>query len=228
MSAPARFVLALAAMLVAAGPVQASQSAPDRPAAASDAGAVDQTRVDRLTDLVIEMAPIGKILDIIAGSDPKWPMQDAPGAVTAPQLACLRGELNGDTYRRQKREEVTEYIRQYPLRIDPEIDMLGKGAARYAGQLVLAGANSELQGKQAEAVDILKVATPGEMQSFIEVVNGRDYALLREMSGLDAILEAGRARQNGKDDDAGISGLLVQLMLRAMDTCEVPLSALSP
>lgn len=228
MSVPARFFAALAAMLAAVGPVQAAQARPEAPVAASEAAAVDQAKVDRLTDLVIEMAPIGDILDIIAGSDPKWPMQDAPQAVTAPQLACLRSELNSGAYRRQKREEVARYVGQYPLRIDAEIDMLGKGAAKYAGQLVLAGANSEIQGKQAEAIDILKVATPGEMRSFIEVVNSREYAPLREMSGMGAILEAGRAQAGGKDDDAGISGLLVQLMLRAMDTCEVPLTALSP
>lgn len=219
-------VLALAAMCVAQGPAHASQKRAGDRAAASEAVAVDDAKVDRLTDLVVEMTPIGKVLELVAGVDPKWPMQDSPDAVTDTQLACLRTEMNGDAYRRHKRREVADYVAKYPLRVDTEIEALGQGAAKYSGQLVLAGARSEVSGGEVNVAGILAEATPGEMRAFLEVVNGSDYQALRELSGMNAILDAGKAKPNDEHAATGLASLMVPLMLRAMDTCKVPMSAL--
>lgn len=209
--------LVLAALLALGGlsVAQAAQTAPSH----SD--------VQRMTDLQVKMMPFGAIFDMLAKADPNWPMQEKPGAVTPTQLGCLRGELSTPGYRRYKQAQVEAYLVANPSRAESEIALLEQGAAELFGKLILAGADSERSGVEADPQAVLKNSTPEQMMSFMSFFGDPNHAELRKLSGLgDAISLGKSASENESAGEQLGSTITLQVMLKAMSTCEVPTSAL--
>lgn len=209
--------LVLAALLALGGlsVAQAAQTAPSH----SD--------VQRMTDLQVKMMPFGAIFDMLAKADPNWPMQEKPGAVTPTQLGCLRGELSTPGYRRYKQAQVEAYLAANPSRAESEIALLEQGAAELFGKLILAGADSERSGVEADPQAVLKNSTPEQMMSFMSFFGDPNHAELRKLSGLgDAISLGKSASENESAGEQLGSTITLQVMLKAMSTCEVPTSAL--
>lgn len=209
--------LVLAALLALGGlsVAQAAQTAPSH----SD--------VQRMTDLQVKMMPFGAIFDMLAKADPNWPMQEKPGAVTPRQLGCLRDELSTPGYRRYKQAQVEAYLAANPSRAESEIALLEQGAAELFGKLILAGADSERSGVEADPQAVLKNSTPEQMMSFMSFFGDPNHAELRKLSGLgDAISLGKSASENESAGEQLGSTITLQVMLKAMSTCEVPTSAL--
>lgn len=209
--------LVLAALLALGGlsVAQAAQTAPSH----SD--------VQRMTDLQVKMMPFGAIFDMLAKADANWPMQEKPGAVTPGQLGCLRGELSTPGYRRYKQAQVEAYLAANPSRAESEIALLEQGAAELFGKLILAGADSERSGVEADPQAVLKNSTPEQMMSFMSFFGDPNHAELRKLSGLgDAISLGKSASENESAGEQLGSTITLQVMLKAMSTCEVPTSAL--
>lgn len=210
--------------------VQAAEKAPAKSAAAKSTvaeSAAAESNVQRMTDLQVKMMPFGAIFDMLAKADPKWPMQEKPDAVTPTQLGCLRGELSTPGYRRYKQAQVEAYLAANPSRVASEIALLEQGAAELFGKLVLAGADSERSGVQADPQTVLKEATPEQMSSFMSFFGDPNNAELRKLSGLgDAISPGKSASENESAGEQLGSTITLQVMLKAMSTCEVPTSVL--
>jgi hypothetical protein len=212
------------AALIACLAVVATSNAAERRANGSDAAqsrVADDPRVDRLTDLVVEMVPVGKIMGMVAGTNPKWPMHDNPGTVDDRQLACLRGELNDASYRRMKRAEVADYVIDHPDSVDAQIALLESGPARFFGLSALGGARSRLLGEKFDADALERTASTAELEAVERVAGAAEYRELRDLSGLTVLLNAGNPQI--KKSANGMTGLLSSIFLRAMERCEVDL-----
>ena len=180
-----------------------------------------------MTDLQVKMMPFGAIFDMLAKADPKWPMQERPDAVTPTQLGCLRDELSTPGYRRYKLAQVEAYLAAHPSRATSEIALLEQGVAELFGKLVLAGADGERSGVQADPATVMKNASPEQMISFMGFFGDPNHAELRKLSGLgDAISPGKSASENESAGKQLGSTITMQVMLKAMSTCKVPTSVL--
>src|SRR5690606_29413690 len=106
------------------------------PGAFAQPAPVGEAYVDRMTDAMVQLLPLGQVFEMFASQDESWPMQARPDAVTPEQLACLRTELSRDGFRRAKRRQVAEYASTHPERMQDEVRLLEDGAAEVLGRLV--------------------------------------------------------------------------------------------
>ena len=207
---------------------QAGASGPAVPAApaATASSTADDPRIDRLTDLVVEMVPFGKMFEI-AAANPKWPVQDRPEAVTTEQLTCLRAELSPAGYRRIRRLEVADYVAADPARADRDIALLEQGAASMMGKAMMAGVESKRADKEIDVQALLANARPEQLMAFMTFMSDPKYAALRDLSGMSGIFGDSKSSKNGRDTgEAQGEMMAAQVMLKAMSTCDVPMSAL--
>lgn len=183
-------------------------------------------KVDRLTDSLVEMLPMGKIFDRASAENPAWPMQEKPDAVTPEQLACVRQALSTPGYRRAKRVEVEDYAKAHPSRVEDELRLLESGASALMGKLVMGGAESTWSNKPFDQNEVLKAATSEQVLAFMTFISDPNYAELRKLSGMGDVLspQKSRAENEQSGEQLGFS-LGAQQMLKAMGTCKVPPSA---
>jgi hypothetical protein len=183
-------------------------------------------KVERLTDAVVRMLPLGAIFDGVAAKEPTWPMLDKPDAVTPGQLACLRNALSSAGYRRSRREDVAAYVAANPSRIDGDLKLLEGGAATIFGQLVSAGAEQTGNGPARDPREVLKSATSEQALAFITLFSDPNYAGLRKLSGVgDALNLAKSAEENEASGKQLGASLAAQQMMKAAGTCAIPPTA---
>lgn len=188
------------------------------PAAATPA------RVERLTDLITRMLPIGDIFALASRSHPNWPVQGVEDRVDAGQVACLRDELSPAGYRRVVRTRVVAYAGKYPDRVASDITLLEGGAADLFGRLVMAGAEGETTGVPPDPEAMLAEASPEQLASFETFFGSPEHADLREVVGLgDALSPEKSAEENEAAGEQLGNDFASKLMLRAIDTCGVQL-----
>lgn len=194
------------------------------PSASAQANAA---KVERLTDLVVELMPLGAIFEGLAKTDPQWSLPGNQKAINASQRSCMRGELNQAGYRRMKRVDVAEYAAANPSRLDADIRVLEGGSSRLMNRLVLAGADAELTGVPADEQAILSSASIEQLSSFMSLMQSPDYAGLRRMAGLGNAFDANKSKEENEaaGEDIG-ADLATQAMFKAMATCKIPASAL--
>lgn len=183
--------------------------------------------IDKMTDHMVAMIPFGTMFDSIANDDPNWPLHEKPGAAKPEQLACMREELSAKGFRRYKRGQVEAYASAHPSRFSEDLALLDKGASVLFGKLVMAGAESERTGIEADPMAIMKDATPDQMASFMAFFSDPNYAELRKLSGLgDALSLNKSAEENESAGEQVGQSMATQLILRAMGACDVPTSVL--
>ncbi len=184
-------------------------------------------KVERLTDLVVELMPIGTIFEDMAKADPQWPLPEAQKRIDATQRSCLRGELNQAGYRRMKRVDVAAYAAANPSRLDDDIRVLEGGSARLMNRLVLAGAEAERTGVPADEQAILSAASIEQVGSFMSLMQSPNYTGLRRLAGLGNAFDANKSKEENEaaGEDIG-ADLATQAMFKAMSTCKIPASAL--
>lgn len=198
-------------------------------AGTASAAAPSQAQIDRLTDLVVQAMPFGQIFEKVQAGDPKWPLGDKAGKATPAQLACLRGELSAEGYRRKKRADVVEYAKAHPDKVEADIRLLESGSAELFGKFVIAGAEGEAGGKPADPEAIAAAATPAQGLSLTALASDPNHADLRVLLGMGNMFDK---LGEGSDDEMQAEGekqgtqVGVQLMLGAMATCQLSMSAL--
>lgn len=196
--------------------------------AAGAAIAADEAQVERLTREVAKMLPMGAIFEMLAKDDPAWPMQHNPAAVSEGQLACLRSELSQEGELRRVREMVVEYVDANPGRVENDLELLEGGASEAMSRMVIAGAEQERTGVPADTNQVLAGLSPEQVGNFMSFFTEERYAPLREMAGFgDALSTDKTVEENEAAGEKLGSGLALKVMLRAMGTCEVPMSALN-
>jgi hypothetical protein len=192
----------------------------------SAAAAPGDADIDRMTNAVVRAMPFGAVFDILAGENAKWPMQERPDAVTAGQLACLRGELSSAGYRRIRHAEVKQYAAANPDRFAADLALLESGSAKLFGGLVLAGADAEHNGTKVSPESIIAAASKVEIESFTRLMSDAQYAVLRKLLGMGEMFDANAsAKENeARGEDAG-GALVANLMRAAISTCDIPETA---
>jgi hypothetical protein len=180
------------------------------------------SRVDRLTELVVQTVPMGKVFDMLAADDPAWPMQEKPDAVGPGQLACLRDELSPSGYQRMKRTEVVAYVAENPGQVEADIAVLEAGGARLMGVMMMAGVEQERTGVPADEQKIMSEAGPGELEAFMQMMAGPDQAPLRGLLGIGNAFGAElSAEENESAGEQAGGDLATRVMLKAMSNCSV-------
>jgi hypothetical protein len=173
--------------------------------------------------------PFGKIFEKVQAGDPTWPLGDKAGKATPAQLACLRGELSTDGYRRKKRADVVAYAKAHPDRVEGDIRLLESGAAELFGKFVIAGAEGEASGKPADAEAIAAAATPAQSLALTALASDPNHADLRLLMGMgnmfDKVEQSSGEEMKAEGEKQGTQ-IGVQLMLGAMATCQVSVSSL--
>lgn len=188
----------------------------------ASAGEGQGAKTLRLLDAVVEMMPFGKVFDSLAAQDPAWPFTDVADKVSGGQLACVRGELSSEGYRRYQLPLVTAYAVNHADRLDQDLALLEGGAAPLFGKLVLAGAEGERTGVQAAPETVLADATPEQVAAFMAVFGDADNAALRELAGIGEAL--GLEKSEAENEAAGekVGGDLAGMLLRrSLATCGV-------
>jgi hypothetical protein len=230
-----RFRIALSCLLAAAGAAAAAAPPPPPvppPPVAPIAIAPDvqpaPADIDRLTDAVLAMMPIGKLFDEEAAADPAWPLQGSVKNVTPDQLACTRSELSTPGYRRSKRAEIEQYAKAHPSHVHADITLLESGASLVFGRLMQAGVD-KAKAHSEEPIDPAKAlegVTNEQVLSFITFTNDPDYADLRRVIGMGDALSAANAQDESENKGRQVGATIAaRLMIQAMGTCHVPPTA---
>lgn len=180
-------------------------------------GAATEDAIERLTDGVVTMLPLGRIFDSVAATNPAWPAKEG-GKVDAQQLACLRSELSSEGYRRSKRADVVAYVQRNPSRVAGDVELLAKAAPLF-GRLVMAGAESST----TTAEDVLASASGEEMLAMVKVISDPSTSELRKLAGMgDAIgIDKSETENEATGKQLGAS-LAAQAIIQATITCKVP------
>lgn len=207
--------LAVLAMALCCAPAVLAQTAP-----------ADEAHVDRMTDSMVQLLPLGQVFEMFASQDPSWPMQARPDAVTPEQLSCLRTELSQEGFRRAKRRQVAEYAAAHPERMPDEVRLLEEGAAEVLGRLVNAGVNDMATGQAPDVDAVIKGATEQQMVAATRFVEDPALAPLRELSGIGEVFNTDLppSEQAAAGERLG-ANVARQFMLAATRTCQVPPAA---
>ncbi len=92
------------------------------------------------------------------------------------------------------------------------------------GKLVLAGAEGERTGVQANPDELLAGYSPAQTEAFMTFFTAAEYAGLRRLAGVGNEFDEGKsAEENEAAGEKLGSDLASKLMFRAMDTCGVEL-----
>ena len=186
-----------------------------------------QVQADKLTEVMLQMLPFGKILDDAAAADPSWPVQGKADKVTPAQLSCLRGELSSRGYARSKRAEALTYVKANPDRVDADLALLNGGAASVFADFVNAGVNEAQGGQKVEPTDVMKKMKADQMLSFVDFITETKHAPLRELVGIGEAFDPAKSSQQNSDAGKSVgTRLVLKLMLGAMKTCDVPPSTI--
>lgn len=178
--------------------------------------------VDILTDLVVTMMPLGKIFESIAAEDPAWPFQHQPGRATQSQLSCMRSELSTEGFRRLKRKYVEIYAAEHRDTLKADIQLLESGVAELFGKMVMAGADAERKGVEADTDAIMKSATPAEIESFTLFFDEPKLLELRKLAGVGNTLSNEKIKDENETAGEQLGqDIASKFMSTAMKTCEV-------
>lgn len=214
MTLQARCNAAVAAALLALVPFVASAQSAD-------------AQADRLTEVMMQMLPFGKILDDAAAADAQWPLQGKADKVSPTQLGCLRNELSSTGYRRAKRAEALDYAKANPTRVGADLALLDGGAASVFADFINAGVSEAQGGKKVEATEVMKKMKADQMLSFVEFITDAKHAPLRELVGIGEAFDPAKSSQENSDSGKSVgTRLVLKLMLGAMNTCDVPPSTI--
>ena len=178
----------------------------------------DDARIDKLTDLVVEAVPFGKIFDI-AAADPDWPLQTESGDAVAVRRACLREQLSPAGYRRNKRVEVAAYVAANPDRIGEDIALLENGGASIMGMAMMAGVDSKVSGKEIDPQALLATIPQERLAIFLSFLNDEKYLPLRRVAGLLMPIEGDDAEGNTANEAHGAM-MAARVMQQAVAHCD--------
>lgn len=187
--------------------------------------ALPEAKVQRLGDLFVQAVPVGEIARVVAERNPLWPVQNlSPGKVTPAQTACLRAELSPAKVSSFQRQDARTFAQRHPEQLDDAIRVLDGGGASLMGRMVMAGGDEAISGKRVDPAAVMRDATPGQINQFMNLLQHNDYAELRQALQFDGLkgdraLDRERGRQIGR-------ALLMRPLLAAMETCKVPASTL--
>jgi hypothetical protein len=181
-------------------------------ARAADVDDVDDAIVDRLTDAMVRMLPVGAIVDAVAAKDPAWPAGEKAGEIGAAPLACLRKELSSEGYRRFMRGESLAYANRNKATLEDEVK-LAEAAAPILGGIVAAS----IDGKDVDSKTELGKLSADEMLAFLGFAYDPKYAGLRQLSGYGEF-PSDNAEQK---DQKAMQMMMIKMTLRAMGTCDV-------
>lgn len=181
--------------------------------------------VDRLTDLIVQLMPLGEVFESIAKENPEWPAQGNAKKLEKLQLYCLRSELSAAGFRRMKRKDVEVYAASHRANLKSDIQLLESGVSELFGRLVLAGADAERTGVAADSEAIMKSATAAQLESFTRLLSDAKYLELRNLSGLGNSLSTEKTEaENEAAGEAMGEAVAARFLNTAMKTCEVSLT----
>lgn len=181
-------------------------------ALAPQSHAADEAAIDRMTDAVVRMLPVGGIMEKAAAKDVAWPMGDDAGKVGAEKLACMRRELSADGYRRFKRQEVVEYAARHEATFAEDMK-LAESVSPVLADIIAAS----IEGSEVNAKASMSKLSAGEMLAFITFAYEPKYDDLRQLAGYGEF----PGEDGEKQDHKATEMLMVKMTFRAMSACDI-------
>ena len=195
-----------------------------------------EAQAQRLGDLFVQTLPLDRVVAKIMHDEPKWPFQHASTSQSiAPEtLACVRAEMKPEKITAQQRADARRYADANPTRIADEIRLLESGAAHAIGTLIMSGAQEGMTGSptgttRRQAINAKMDKMPPEQAlAMMQLILNPAYDDLRKAMRINLITESifDRSGSYRKGVQLGAS-LMLPPLLSAMQTCNVPLSALN-
>lgn len=171
----------------------------------AQAGPREDALTDRLVEMQVATLPIGAVMQDIARNDATWPAADRDD-VSPRQLACLRREISPAGQRTVVRPRIAAYVAADPDRAEADVTLLETGAGKLFGDLVLAGANAEMNGGPKAPADILGSAPPEVLANFLKFFESSEHDAAREAFGIGGLTAGG----NGEEFGAKLAAELIQ------------------
>ncbi|HOP90054.1 MAG: hypothetical protein KBE90_09975 [Ottowia sp.] len=175
-------------------------------------------RVQRFADAYVRLLPVGRVMEVAAAQDARWPLGAKADLVSDTQLACMRAGLSSSVVSGRQRQAARDYAQAHADTLDGDLRVLEAGAARLIGDAMLAGAGDP-------APRLPTSATPEETQALAAFATEPRYAALRRATGLDALLGGGTERAAQRGRDLG-HALVVKAMTDAFLSCHIPVKLL--
>lgn len=179
-------------------------------------------QIDDLTDAVVQLLPLGQVMESAAAADPHWPVQGKVDAVTPEQLVCLRKEMSTDGFRRYKRTEVADYLRNHNGNLQDELRVT-RQSGPVMSRIMLAGAAAEGSKEKVDLTTIMREANADQLLAMVSLARDPKYRDLRELTGMgDAMSGEGSA----KDNHAVGELIAIKAMFHGFKMCNVAPGAL--
>ena len=187
--------------------------------AAAGAEAAEPTRqqIDEMTDAVVALLPMGRIMEDAAAADPEWPVQGKANAVTPEQLACLRSELSMEGFRRFKRLDVVEHLSNDSRDFKSELQVL-RQAAPLMSKIMMAGADAAKRKTELQPADLMRDADADQMMAMISLGRDPKFRNLRELTGIG---DAMSGESSGSENETTGQMIAMKAMFHGMKACGV-------
>ncbi len=192
------------------------------PAALSAQSVSDASRLARAA---APLMPLGKVLEDAATADPVWPFTENPGDVDAAQLACVRGNLREPQFLAFMEERAADYIRAHPDRVVDDIALLEGGGGKLFARLISEGIAAGSAKREMDLGAVMGQAQPGDLTAMLALSSEPRYQPVRELIGINQAMNGGESSK-AAGESAALTFVLPMLM-NAMTTCNVPVSALT-
>jgi TonB family protein len=188
-----------------------------------------EAKVERMTDMVIGMFPVGALLDEQMARDPTWPTRGDP-SVSADQLACMRNGLSSSAIRKRKLSEVQAYAAADHERFAVDYKLLESGAAAAVQLAMQAGLGGARNGQRTQN-DVFKDLPPEQLLAMMTFMIDAKHKAVRDLTGLGPLLDGMINRGDPQESSVNFGRQLsATLMLPAIRACGVtpPASLTAP
>jgi TonB family protein len=183
-------------------------------------------KIVRANDMIAELVPWGKIMDLFISTNPNWPLNEHADKVSPTQLTCLREKLSGANLTKQKLDEVKTYAAADPERFESDYQLLDTGFAPLFGKFFMAGVDQARSGEKPDMMAIMNGASNAQMMAMTSFLYEGKYKGLRDLTGLGDLMGA-TSGSDQKERGQNIGKVMVtKLMLKAMDACAINMADL--
>lgn len=178
-------------------------------------------KIERMTDMVIEMSPMAIATTKGLALSAEWPLQGRAHLVSADELACLRNELSVTQLRKKKVEEVRAYALADSKRFAADFELLSTGISTLFANSVTAGIEAAQAGQRAVPSELMKDASGNQFLAMTLFTTDPKHQTLRELTGFDDAMKAASSSASPQSRQAANAAMFAKLIFSAMDACDI-------
>jgi hypothetical protein len=189
------------------------------PESATDPGGT----AERLGSLAAQALPMGEIFQRFIDTNPTWPAMKNADKIEPKQLECMRSQLSIEGVRKMKIEEARSFVAARPELASDAVRVLEQGGAAFLRASVNAGAEAQAKGgTKPDMSALMSQFSAWQLSAAIDLVGNVKYAPVREFIGIGDAIQLSGESPGARNQGASAAA---KLMLRAVQQCQIPMSA---